>query len=293
MNKTSVALGTFDGLHKGHRKVILEAVKTGKDNCFEPTVMLFDVHPQSVIKGVTPPKLITDEKRESVIHSLGAKTVTFEFKRILELSKEEFFYNILIDELNVGAICCGENFRFGKNASGDTAFLEKECKKNGIILCILPLVQFGGHTVSSTAIRSLISNGEIETANRMLGYNFSYSSKVLDGKHLGRKLGIPTINQLIENGLVSPKNGVYASFTTVDGKRYKSVTNIGVRPTVENTKNVNSETHILNFNGNLYGKNPEVELVSFIRDEKKFESIEELREQIERDINKRKTIESE
>ncbi|MCR4563461.1 MAG: bifunctional riboflavin kinase/FAD synthetase [Clostridiales bacterium] len=293
MNKTSVALGTFDGLHKGHREVISQAVKTAEEKSFEPTVMLFDVHPQSVLKGVTPPGLMTDEKREETIHSLGAKTVTFEFKRILNLTKEEFFYNIISGVLNAGAVSCGENFRFGKNAEGNVGYLKTECEKNGVILSVLPIVKVDGESVSSTKIRSFIQNGEIEKANRMLGRNFSFSSTVLDGKHLGRKLGIPTINQLIGDGLVRPKKGVYASFTTVDGKKYKSVTNIGLRPTVENTLNVNCETHILDFSGNLYGKNPEIELVSYIRDEKKFESVNELREQIERDINKRKTIESE
>ena len=293
MNKTSIALGTFDGLHLGHTKVILNAVKSGKDYSLEPTVMLFDVHPMSVIKGITPPKLMTDEKREELINSFGAKTVTFEFKRILNYTREEFFYNILIDELHAGALSCGENFLFGKNASGDVEFLKKECERNGISLCVSPIISVDGENVSSTKIRSFILNGEIEKANRMLGRNFSYSSTVLDGKHLGRKLGIPTINQLIDSSLVKPKNGVYASFTTVDGKRYKSVTNIGIRPTVENTLTANSETHILDFDGNLYGKNPEIELVYFIRDEKKFESVEELSEQIKRDINKRLLLESE
>jgi len=290
MNKTSLALGTFDGLHLGHTKVILNAVKIGKENSLEPAVMLFDVHPQFCLKGIAPPKLITDKKREELINSFGAKTVTFEFERILNYTREEFFYNILIDELHAGAVSCGENFRFGKNASGDVEFLKEECEKNGILLCVSPIISVDGENVSSTKIRSFIRNGEIEKANRMLGRNFSYSSTVLDGKHLGRKLGIPTINQLIDDGLACPKKGVYASFTTVGEKRYKSVTNIGIRPTVENTLNVNSETHILDFNGNLYGKNPTVELVSFMRDEKKFESVSQLREQIERDIDKRKNF---
>ena len=293
MNKTSIALGTFDGLHIGHKKVIEEAVKTAKENSFTPLVMLFDVHPQILIRGVTPPKLMTDEKREEAVRSLGANTVTFEFKRILNYTKEEFFYDILIKELNVGAVSCGENFRFGKNASGNAEYLKTECEKNGILLSVVPIIFVGDESVSSTKIRSFIQDGEIEKANKMLGHCFTYSSVVLDGKHLGRKLGIPTINQLIENGLVKPKNGVYASFTTVDGKRYKSITNIGTRPTVENTLTANSETHILDFSGNLYGKNPEIELVHFIRDEKKFESVEELSEQIKRDINKRNLLESE
>lgn len=293
MNKTSVALGTFDGLHKGHTEVIKKAINIGNESGFDNVVMLFDAHPLSVIKGETPPKIVSDEKREELIRSLGAKPVIFEFKRIADFSEQDFFYDILIKELNTGAICCGENFRFGKNASGDVGYLKKECEKNGIVLSVLPLVSVNGKTVSSTKIRKCIQNGEIEKANEMLGRCFSFSSTVLDGKHLGRKLGIPTINQLIDETLVKPKNGVYASFATVNGKKYKSITNIGLRPTVENTPNVNSETHILDFTGNLYGTNPEIELVSFSRDEKKFESVDELREQIERDINKRKLIESE
>ena len=286
MNKTSAALGTFDGLHIGHTEVIRNAVKLANENGFDPIVMLFDVHPLSVICGKTPAKLISDEKREELINGLGAKPVIFDFKKIADYSKEEFFRSILINELNVGAVCCGENFRFGKNAYGDTEYLKSECEKNGILLSALPLVSVNGECVSSTKIRSLIQNGEIERANDMLCRYFSYSSEVVNGKHLGRKLGIPTINQTVDERLVRPKNGVYASFTTVNGKKYSSITNIGVRPTVENTECVNSETHILDFDGNLYGKSPEIELVSFIRDEKKFSSVSELREQIERDINK-------
>lgn len=290
MNKTSVALGTFDGLHKGHIKVIENAIKAADNNSLTPTVLLFNVHPLSVITGKTPPKLIPDEQREEIIRSLGAEIRIIDFEKVYTYSKNEFFYDILINEMNVGAISCGENYRFGVNAEGDVGFLKTECEKNGVSLLISPIVSENGEAVSSTKIRSLIINGEIEKANEMLGRLFSYSSKVLDGKHLGRKLGIPTINQAVGNGLVIPKKGVYASFTTVDGKRFKSITNIGLRPTVENTPKVNSETHILDFNGNLYGKNPTVELVSFMRDEKKFESVSQLREQIERDIDKRKNI---
>ncbi len=293
MNKTAIALGTFDGLHKGHIQVINNTVRLGKELNLDTAVMLFDVHPLSVTNGVTVPRLITDPDREKLLNELGAKAVRFEFKKIVNYSKNEFFYDILIKQLKVGAVSCGENFRFGKNASGNVDYLKQECEKNGIVLSVSPIVSVNGQPVSSTKIRSLIQSGEIERANEMLGRYFSFSSKVLDGKHLGRKLGVPTVNQTLEKTLVEPKKGVYFSFTVIDGKRYKSITNIGLRPTVENTENVNSETHILSFNGNLYGTSPTVELVSFLRDEKKFESVEQLREQIERDIYKRKISESE
>jgi len=293
MKESVAALGTFDGLHVGHMKVIEKAVSLSKEMSLTPVVTFFDVHPRTLIDSSSPMKLISDSHRDSIVASLGADKKIFEFEKIVNLSAERFFYDILINGLNCKAICCGENYRFGKGAAGDVGFLKNECEKNGITLCVSDMIKIDGNEVSSTRIRSFIQQGEIEKANRMLGRYFSFSSPVIDGKHLGRKLGIPTINQIIDKELVKPGNGVYASLTTVDGKKYKSITNIGVRPTVENTLKTNSETHILGFSGNLYGSNPTVELVSFIRGEQKFSSVALLKEQIERDINKRKLLESE
>jgi riboflavin kinase/FMN adenylyltransferase len=287
MNKTSVALGTFDGLHRGHLKIIENAVSLAEKNGFEPVVMLFDVHPQAVLRGVAPPKLIPDDIRESILRSMGIKSIVFDFRELSSLSAEEFFDKILVGRLNAGALCCGENYRFAKNASGNTDILKELCEKSGVLLKVCELETVCGEVVSSTKIRSFVQNGEIEKANEMLGRFFCYRSPVVSGKHLGRRLGIPTINQQFESGFVEPKRGVYASFTVIDGKRYKSVTNIGVRPTVEKNGRLNSETFIIDFDGNIYGNNPTVELVSFIREERVFSSVEELKKQIERDINKR------
>ena len=293
MNKTAVALGTFDGLHRGHLKIIENTVRSAKENGFEPIIMLFDVHPQSVLTGVAPPKLIPDSRRDEILKEMGIKPVTVSFGEICPLSSDEFLDNILIKKMNAGALCCGENYRFAKNALGTPAVLSSLCESRNIMLSVIELEKVSGESISSTRIRSLVQNGEIEKANEMLGRRFCYRSEVISGKKLGRKLGIPTFNQLFENGFVEPKKGVYASYTVLENKRYVSVTNIGVRPTVESGGRLNSETYILDFDRNIYSMNPTVELISFMREEKKFPSVEALKRQIERDINKRNLIESE
>lgn len=288
---TSVALGTFDGLHKGHLAVIDSAVKTGEENGLKPVVMLFSSHPQNELTGYAPPELVTRENKNELIRERGAEIFEIDFKKIINLSKNEFIYDILIGKLHAKALSCGENYRFGKNAEGDTAFLKEICEKENIILNVVKMEKVGEEVVSSTSIRKKIENGEIEKANEMLSRFFSYNFTVVDGQHLGRKLGMPTINQYFPKGFVRPKNGVYSSVTFVDEKKYKSVTNIGTRPTVSDLDTVRSETHIIGLDENLYGKNPTVCLTGYMRNEKKFSSVEALTRQIERDINTRKESE--
>lgn len=284
-NGISIALGNFDGLHKGHLSVILSAKKIADENSFTAGVLLFLVHPQKVLSGIAPAELITMDNKRNYIENLGVKVFEIDFENIKNLSANEFFYDILINRLNVKAISCGENYRFGKNAKGDVNYLQALCKKESILLSVSPLEALNGEVISSTAIRTLLQNGEVEKANQMLSHPFSYNFTVVDGQHLGRKLGLPTINQYFDENFVKVKNGVYSSTTEVEGKTYESITNIGTRPTVNSGVTVRSETHILGLEKNLYGTNPTVALLSFIREEKKFNSVEELKEQIVRDIN--------
>ena len=284
MTETSLALGNFDGLHKGHIEVIKSAVNQSKALRITPYCVVFREHPQVFIRGYAPPKIMSDEARDRYLENLSCKCIKLDFGEIMNFSKEEFFNRILLGKLHCRAISCGGNYRFGKNAEGNVDYLKRACEENGVLLTVLPLIKINGEEISSTKIRKLIENGEIEKANELLGRNFSFSSVVTSGKKLGRKLGIPTVNQQLFAGAVKPKNGVYYSLTEVDGKKYKSVTNIGVRPTVENTDTVNCETHILDFNTDLYGKSPEVELIKYLREEIKFPDIDSLREQIKKDI---------
>lgn len=282
MNKLALALGTFDGLHKGHLNV-LETTKKFAFDGFVPSVLLFDCHPLVAVKGFAPPMLITKEDKEANIKNMGLLPVPISFNEIKDLTPEEFVKDILIGKLNAGAVVSGDNFHFGKNGKGTSEILNELCKKYGIIYKKAENVSYEGELVSSTRIRSALENGNIEEANNMLGRKFSYDFLVVEGNKIGKKyFGFPTINQHFPVDFINLKHGVYASQSTVDDVIYPSVTNFGCHPTIGGDK-VLSETCILGFDGNLYNRRIKVELLSFIRGEKKFESKEELKEQIDKD----------
>ncbi len=271
----SVALGTFDGLHIGHRAVIT----ADKTEYSRRVVLMFCEHPQKVLNGVSPGELVTHKKCEELLHKWGVEPIYTDFSVIADYSPREFFEKIIVGKLHADAVSCGFNYRFGKGAVGDTELLNKLCAEYGIKLTVCDAVEYGGAPVSSTRIREALRSGDIRSANLMLGRCYSYAFEVVHGDERGRTLGSPTINQFFSEDMTVPQFGVYASFTTVDGVKYPSVTNIGVRPTVGSSKE-RSETHIIGFSGDLYGTFPEIELVEKLRGEKKFSSFEELSENI-------------
>lgn len=284
--KACVALGLFDSVHKGHRAVISEAVSLAKEKGLDAVAFTFTNGAVSV-KGVKP--VITDEQKEKMLLSLGvAKVVSEDFESVRELSAQDFFVKKLLRELGCGYIVCGYDFRFGKNASGDTSLLYELCEKYGVGLCVVDKVSQDGVTVSSTAIREYISDGEIEKANRLLGYSFCIESEVSHGRQLGREMSFPTANQPLDESVVLPKFGVYSSQLEIGGRLYDGITNVGVKPTVGSDRPV-CETHILGFRGDLYGKTARLYLKRFIREEKKFSSVKELTMQIARDIEAAKS----
>lgn len=285
MNEKSLALGTFDGLHIGHLQVIGQA----KRSRYEPYVLLFDVHPLSVITGKAPCSLISDEMRNGIIESLGVKVINISFAEIANMPYDEFFKKYLVGKYGAKALSCGENYTFGAGGNGNTEKLKALCDEYGVELHIAPTQTYNGEPVSSTRIRSLLENGEIKTANAMLGREFSYRSAVVDGDRRGRTLGFPTANQFFPDNFVKLKFGVYASKTLIDGEVFPSVTNIGIRPTVY-TERYRSETYIINFQGNIYGREIEVRLTDFLRPERKFPSLSELSDAIELDSKKSQEI---
>lgn len=282
MNKLSLALGTFDGLHKGHLNVLNGTKNFGSD--FTPAVLLFDEHPESVLFGASPPLLLTKEDKEKIISDMGILPVNVSFAKIKDFSPEEFI--IFIKELGAEAIICGENFRFGKNSCGDTQILFELCKKHDIIFHVAESAYFECGLISSTRIRNSLQKGEIEKAGEMLGRNFSYTLPVSHGKGKGKAWGFPTANQRIPEDFIHLRFGVYATRVTLDGVYYPAVTNFGVCPTVSSTGNVVSETFVLGYNGDLYGENLRVEFLSFLRDEIKFSDVEALSKQIKSDSKK-------
>lgn len=269
-----VALGTFDGLHMGHKAVI-----TAEKSQYERKIaLMFIQHPQSK-NGEAPCRLITPQQEREILFSWGVEPVYLDFTEISDMSPTEFVDTILVDKLNAKSIACGFNYRFGKGAEGDVNTLMTLCAEREIKLTVVDKIEYNDEPVSSTRIREAVRTGDMKTARAMLGRYFSYDFEVLHGDERGRILGSPTINQFFTHDFQVPEFGVYASFTDVDGEIYPSVTNVGVRPTIGNSEK-RSETNIIGYNGDLYGQYPRVFLVEKIRGEKAFGSLDELRESI-------------
>lgn len=273
-----VALGTFDGLHIGH-KAVITAEKTEYQRSI---VLMFNEHPLVCLKGENPGALITDGKTKEILASWGVTPEYIDFFGIHELSPEAFVDEILVKKYNAKSLACGFNYRFGKNASADAAKLMALCAEREIKITVVDAVSYENEPVSSSRIREKISQGDMKSVKAMLGRYFSYDFTVAHGDMRGRTLGLPTINQFFTEDFAVPEYGVYASFTKVYDKFYPSVTNIGVRPTIGNSEK-RSETHIIGFEGDLYDENPEVFLVEKIRNEMKFSNFEELKQRIAKD----------
>ncbi|MBQ5910803.1 MAG: riboflavin biosynthesis protein RibF [Clostridia bacterium] len=266
MQKYAIALGMFDGVHKGHKAVLMGAINSG----YKSVAVTFSSIPFK--KGGV---LNSAKEKKQKLLNFGIDEVLFlEFSEVCNLSPEEFL-NYLAKKYNVAKICCGFNYRFGKMAAGDTAFLKEWCTAKNIEFFECPEVLYGEQTVSSTYIKGLLLNGDLETANLLLEDGFSITAKVQKGDARGRTWGFPTINQRYPETKAPVKRGVYHTVVTIDGKTYNAVTNIGVRPTYE-TEYVSAESYVLDYDGNAYDKEVETKLVSFLREEKKFSSKEEL-----------------
>ena len=285
-----VALGFFDGVHRGHRAVIDDCVMH-KGVC-RSAVLTFSESPARVM-GRSDIRLLTDNDRKArLIAERGIDALIFaDFRSIRELSAEEFITRVLRDQLRARRVVCGYNYRFGKDGGGDTRMLAEICTALGIEVSVKEPVDLGGQAVSSTAIREKLVEGDIEGANVMLGYRYSVGGRIGTGNHIGTKMGFPTVNLPIGEGLVVPRYGVYASRVTVDGVTYRGATNIGVHPTVGENEQPLCETFLLDFGGEeLYGERAVCELSRFIRPERKFSSVDELTAQVSSDIETIKGI---
>lgn len=279
--KRAIALGNFDGIHTGHSAVIGCAVSAAESGLV-PAVLLLEPMPSRFFGRLESKELLTSDEKERLISAMGAEVLKVDFAAVKDYTPVDFFEKILVKKYNAGVLCCGFNYRFGKNGGGDSTLLGELCKNAGVELVTVPAVLYEGEPVSSTRIRTSLENGEIELANKMLGRDFGYTLEVVHGDELGRTLDCPTLNQLFPDGMIVPKYGVYASRACVDGKWYRSVTNIGRRPSFENDQQ-RSETHILGYCGDLYGKSIEVRLQRYIRGEMKFSSLGDLKKQLARD----------
>lgn len=276
-NGTSVALGMFDGVHMGHRRIITAAKNKSTELEISTSVLLFSSSPHGA------PELLPLCDRLAEIAALGVDfAYVYDFAELCDMSPEAFVREILQDTLHAKAAFAGYNYRFGKQASGDADTLVRLCSAHAIFCGITDRVEALGEPVSSTRIRQLLTLGEIEAANTLLSYPYYLRETVAHGKALGRTLGLPTVNQSF-GARVIPAHGIYYTKTVMDGVAYPSVSNVGVRPTVEHTEHVNLETHILDFDGDLYGKTVTVYFYKKGRDEQTFADINALKAAVEND----------
>ena len=271
-----IAIGTFDGVHVGHRKVI-----EGSD-----TVLTFEPHPLSVIHPEAAPKLILPfEIKRDVIEGLGVtELVVIPFdKAFSQIVAEEFCSRILIERLGAERVAVGENFRFGAKAKGDPRMLRAH---DEFETEVMPLVEVDGETVSSTRIRAQVAAGDVEGAMRCLGAPFLLEGEVVSGDKRGRTLGFPTANLVPDEGYVYPGHGVYAAFAN----GMPAAVNVGVRPTFETGRGVLVETYVIDEKVDLYGKTLRVAFIARLRGEKRFGNVEDLVEQIQRDVDEARDL---
>ncbi len=264
--KYAVCLGMFDGVHIGHKAVLSGAI----DSPYKSVAVTFESIPFK--SGGT---LMTVDQKAQKLKEIGIEEVLFlDFAEVCNLSPEEFL-NYLLSKYNLAKICCGFNYRFGKKAAGDTAFLKTWCNHRDIEFFECPEVVYDGKTVSSTRIKELLLSGDVKCANILLEKEFSFISTVQKGDARGRTWGFPTLNQRYPDGICEVKRGVYQTVVTIGGKEYNAVTNIGVRPTYE-ISFVAAESFVLDYDGYCYGEEVETKLIKYLREEKKFSSKEEL-----------------
>ncbi|HIR86113.1 MAG TPA: bifunctional riboflavin kinase/FAD synthetase [Candidatus Limivicinus faecipullorum] len=284
--KRAIALGFFDGVHIGHGALLEKTKERAAQSGASPAVLSFDVHPDNLVFGRETPLINSAEDRTDVIRRIyGIDDVVFlHFNRVLmEMPWREFIENI-ISQLNIGWIVVGHDFCFGYKGEGTARRLKDYCLAHDIGCDIIPPVMLDGRVVSSTYIRSLIAQGDMEQARRYLGHPYFLTNTVCSGYHLGTKMGTPTTNIFFPQGVLVPRHGVYVTRVVLqDGRSYAAATNVGVRPTVSNSARANVESHILDFSGNLYGQKARVEFYSFIRPEMKFDDVQILSSHIKHD----------
>ncbi len=291
--RSVVALGNFDGVHLGHQAVIRRAVEEGRERGMRVVAATFDPHPRAVLAvGEEPPLLCPMELRREVLEGYGVDEVrAIRFDRDLSRkSPEEFVADVLVGEIGAGVVVVGDNFRFGHRAAGDVTDLARIMRNHGGEAVVVGVRSGSGDApISSTRIRSLVGFGEVGEAARLLGRPFVLRGEVVVGDKRGRTIGFPTANVEPARGLVVPAHGVYAGFVRVGTKTYPACINVGVAPTFARGES-RVEAHVLDFDGDLYGLEVDVGFLARIREEKRFSGVEELKEQIARDVEEARRI---
>ena len=291
MNEKKIyALGFFDGVHKGHQALLAACVTLAKEENAIPCAMTFDTHPQNLVQGTAPKLINTAHDRRHLLEQYGMVQVqTLHFDETTKNMPWQDFFRYLTEELGAAGLVCGNDFRFGKGGEGNHLRLQEACQAAGIPCVVVPEQAADGIRISSTYIRGLLEQGQMETAVKFLGHPHLLSGTVISGRKLGRTIGIPTANLALPEGLVIPKLGVYACKAITEQGTYLAVTNIGTRPTVEG-HHITVEPWILDFEGDLYGKELTLEFYAFLRPEQKFGSLEELKAEIQKNATDTRKI---
>ena len=281
-----LTIGTYDGVHLGHQKIINALVREGLRRGLASALAYFPLPPKLVFSNETDNCLITlPGEREERIRSLGVEKITkVPFDAALaQISAETFFNNVILEAHGTAGLCVGQDFAFGKNRRGNIEFLRRHCAAAGIRFKAMSFVTFGGHKISSSLIRTFLRNGRVEEANKCLGWNYSASGKVIRGAGLGRRLGFPTANLAVHPAKILPP-GIFAAKVRLDKEVFYGVVNVGRRPTVDSLGGrLLLEVHILDFDRDIYGRRLETEFLRHLRPEHKFSSKEALQRQILRD----------
>ncbi|MDH7603497.1 MAG: bifunctional riboflavin kinase/FAD synthetase [Melioribacter sp.] len=292
--KTVITVGSFDGLHIGHQKILKKLLELSKEINGTSVLLTFEPHPRSVIAKDFNLKILTtlDEKKLYLekfgIDNLIVQNFTLEFS---QMTSEEFIKKILVNDIGVSHIVIGHDHKFGKDRLGDEEKLKEFGRQHNFNVTSVEAEMIDGQIVSSTKIRKALNEGNIEKVNLFLGRNYKISGKIVEGTKRGRELGFPTANiKLHDERKAIPKNGVYVVSCVLKNKNYYGVMNIGIRPTFENNNQTTLEVNLFDFNRNVYGEDIEVKFIKYIRDEKKFESKEDLINQIRLDIKTAKEI---
>ena len=286
---SAVTIGSFDGVHQGHRKIISRMVSIARKRGLRSVVVTFEPHPRRVLKGPVagPVGLLTT--LEEKIELLRSEHVDLFFvvrftPDFASRSSEDFIRNVLVKVLGAKSIIVGYDHAFGHNRSGTGKTLDSLGQELDFDVEVLDEVLIGNEHFSSTRIRQLLESGMIEEANEFLGFPYMISGRVVEGEKLGRRIGFPTVNlQLSQEEKLLPRAGVYLASTVIDAQRFMVMMNIGVRPTVSSEGRKTVEAHILGYCGNLYGADISFSVLRFIREERKFANLEELKQQLEKD----------
>ncbi len=276
MDKTIYALGFFDGVHIGHQALLNTCRTLASENGCRAGAVTFASHPDALVLGHPPVLINTPADRKRLLLRKLDTVVTLPFDRHMCATPWEKFLDQLRREDGAAGFVCGDDFRFGDRGAGNAALLGEYCRDAGLPWAVVPEQTLDGVRVSSTYIRQLLEEGQMERANAFLGHPYILTGTVVSGAHLGRTLGIPTANLRMDAGLAVPRFGVYACRVLLEGKRYCAVTNVGTRPTVGGS-GVTVEPWILDFSGDLYGREITLEFYRFLRPEQQFPSLDALR----------------